>query len=353
MKIPGLIDIHVHVREPGYEHKEDWNTCTQAALAGGITGILAMPNTSPSITNQQTFRLALEKADEKARCDFAQYLGAGSTNAQEVNRLSAQAAGLKMYLDATFGELRMKNMLTWAKHMSTWNAPYPIAVHAEGKTLAAVLLVSHLYGKAIHVCHVSTREEILLIKKAKEKGFQVTCEVTPHHLFLSGDDEKSIGAGRCEVRPKLASKPDQNALWENLSVIDCFATDHAPHLLTEKDSSSPPPGFPGLETALPLLLDAVNAGRLTIEDIILRYHDNPMRIFRLRTQPETWVDIDLHGTTTITGSNLFTKCKWSPFEGRKLKGAIREVHLRGNTVFRDHRILAGKGSGQNFRKTIK
>ena len=137
--------------------------------------------------------------------------------------------------------------------------------------MAAGILFAAIYDRPVHIAHISLREEVLLIKAAKERGIKVTCEVCPHHLFLTRDDIPAIShghSGRGEVRPRLATREDVEALWQNLDVIDCFATDHAPHTIEEKDSDNPPPGFPGLETLLPLLLTAVDHGRLTMDDII-------------------------------------------------------------------------------------
>jgi carbamoyl-phosphate synthase/aspartate carbamoyltransferase/dihydroorotase len=215
--------------------------------------------------------------------------------------------------------------------------------------MAAAILLAHLYSRPIHICHVSRKDEILVIKAAKERGLPVTCEVTPHHLFLCTEDIPRIGAGRSEVRPVLASPSDRDALWENMDVIDCFATDHAPHTLEEKDSANPPPGFPGLETALPLLLTAVHEGRLSIDDLINKMHTNPRKIFRIAEQPETLVEIDPDATWEIRASETFTRCGWTPFEGMQVRGRVLQVMLRNQKVFNDGRILAKPGAGKNLR----
>lgn len=155
--------------------------------------------------------------------------------------------------------------------------------------------------------------------------------------------------GRKEVRPRLATKSDVDSLWENLDVIDCFATDHAPHTIEEKDSDNPPPGFPGLETILPLLLTAVSESRLTIPDLIAKMYTNPKKIFNLPDQPETWVEIDENEAYEIKASEQFTRCHWTPFEGWKVKGRVRKVVLRGKTAFEDGKILVEAGYGRNVR----
>jgi carbamoyl-phosphate synthase/aspartate carbamoyltransferase/dihydroorotase len=349
MRLPGLIDVHVHVREPGAMHKEDWDSATAAALAGGVTAILAMPNTQPPITDEANLELALGAARAKARCDYAQYVGAGVGNAGSLAALAPRAAGLKMYLDQTYGPLRLDDMSAWMEHFARWPVSRPLVVHAEGRTLAAAILMAALYDRPLHLAHVSRREEILLIRAAKQRGLKVTCEVTPHHLFLSSEDLPSLGSGRGEVRPRLAGPLDRQALWDNLDVIDCFATDHAPHTLAEKDAPQPPPGFPGLETALPLYLTAVAEGRLSMEDLIAKTVDNPRRIFALPAQPETWIEVDPGSAWEIHGAGLYTRSAWTPFEGWRVRGRVQRVVLRGREASRDGKVLSPPGAGLNLR----
>jgi len=353
LRLPGLIDPHVHVREPGQTHKEDWDSATQAALAGGVTMILAMPNTKPPIFDAETLDLALSAAQQKALCDYAQFVGAGPGNADILPDLASRAAGLKMYLDSTFGELRLDDMTLWAPHFAKFPKDYPIVLHSESRTMAAGILFAAIYDRPVHIAHISLKEEILLIKAAKERGIKVTCEVCPHHLFLSKDDIPTIShghPGRGEVRPRLATKADVEALWQNMDVIDCFATDHAPHTIEEKDSETPPPGFPGLETLLPLLLTAVDDGRMTMNHIIERSVINPRKIFDLPEQSETWIEVDENAEYEIRASDQFTRCGWTPFEGWKVKGKVRKVVLRGKTVFEEGKILVEKGYGRNIRE---
>jgi len=354
LKLPGLIDPHVHVREPGATHKEDWDTVTQAALAGGFTTILAMPNTTPPIFDENSLDFGLASAKEKARCDYAQFLGAGPNNADwdAHPSLPPRAAGLKMYLDSTFGELRLDDMILWMAHFESFPKDLPVVLHAESRTMAAGILFAEIYDRPVHIAHISLKEEVLLIKAAKEKGIQVTCEVAPHHLFMTAPPSvpPASGGGRKEVRPRLVTQADVYALWANLNVIDCFATDHAPHTLEEKDSANPPPGFPGLETALPLLLTAVDEGRLSIDDIIEKMHTNPKRIFNLPDQPETWVEVDEDARYEIRSAEQFTKCGWTPFEGWQVKGRVTRVVLRGKDVYKDGKVLAECGYGENLRK---
>jgi dihydroorotase-like cyclic amidohydrolase len=354
LKIPGLIDPHVHVREPGATHKEDWDTGTAAALAGGVSMILAMPNTKPPVFDRTTLGRVLDSAKQKAHCDYAQYLGAGPNNTDwdKHTGLPQRAAGLKMYLDSTFGELRLDDMSLWQEHFRNWPKEMPIVAHSEKNSMAAVILMAAIYDRPVHIAHLSLREEILLIRAAKQRGIKVTCEVCPHHLFLTKEDIPGISngnPGRGDVRPRLASKEDREALWANLDVIDCFATDHAPHTLAEKDGDNPPPGFPGLETILPLLLTAVHEGRLTIDDILSRMVTAPRRIFHLPAQPDTWVEVDENASYEIQAAEMHSRCGWTPFEGWKVKGRVEKVVLRGKPAFANGKVLVEPGYGKNVR----
>lgn len=189
-----------------------------------------------------------------------------------------------------------------------------------------------------------------MIREAKARGEAITCEVTPHHLFLCEDDITSIGAGRAEVRPRLATAADRDALWANLDVIDCFASDHAPHTLEEKDSANPPPGFPGLETMLPLLLTAVSEGRLTLEDVVLRLSERPRRIFGLPEAADSHVEVDLDARYELQAAEMHSRCGWTPFEGHPVQGRVQRVVRRGEVAFEDGRVLAAPGSGRNLRQ---
>jgi carbamoyl-phosphate synthase/aspartate carbamoyltransferase/dihydroorotase len=352
LRLPGLIDPHVHLRDPGATYKEDFDSGTAAALAGGFTLVLDMPNNTPPVTNRSSLSAKQEAARARARCDYGLYLGAGSDNVETARDLAPQTAGLKMYLDQTFGPLRLDTLGLLAAHARNWPAGRPLLCHAEGRTMAAAILAAHLAGRSIHTCHVSPKEEIEVIRAAKQKGIQVTCEVAPHHLFLTERDEPAIGPGRVEVRPRVASAADRDALRSNIDVVDSLATDHAPHTLEEKDSSTPPPGFPGLETALALYLQLVYEGVLTLESLIEKTVTNPRRIFGLSEQPGTWIEVDPEAEWVVHGSELQSRARWTPFEGWKLRGKVRRVVLRGREAYRDGQVLAPPGFGRDVRITV-
>ncbi|MFQ5942777.1 MAG: amidohydrolase family protein [Anaerolineales bacterium] len=348
LELPGLIDPHVHLREPGQAHKEDFDTGTQAALAGGFTAVLAMPNTDPPLIDSSNLGQARSAAQAKARCDYGLFLGAGERNTEHAAELASQVCGLKVYMDHTYGPLRMRALPALMEHFKRWPGSNPIACHAEGHSLAVVLALAHLIERRIHICHVSKAVEIQLIRMAKARGTAVTCEVTPHHLFLTEEDIPALGIGKSEVRPRLATPDDVATLWASLNVIDCFATDHAPHTAQEKEGDDPPPGFPGLETALSLMLGAVHEGRLSLDDLLIRMHTNPQRIYDLPPQQDTRIEVEEEHIWEVRAAKLHSRCGWNPFEGMKLRGRVRRVHLRSQLAYSDGEVRVPPGYGRDL-----
>ncbi len=373
--LPGLIDAHVHLRDPGATHKEDFASGTHAALAGGVTTVLDMPN-NPQPT---TTRAALEEkraiARAKAVCDYGFYIGATEENWQ-LELGDWGAVGVKLYMGATTGDLLVTEFNALYRHFAAPH-PLPIVVHAEDNDalvffagdpsrtrhsarrppISAALAVSRALalaeetGRELHIAHLSTANEIELVKAAKARGARVTCEVTPQHLFLSTDDEARLGAFGI-VNPPLRSPEDVRTLWQNLQHVDLIATDHAPHTIEEKQSVKPPSGMPGLETMLTLLLTAANEKRLTLQDFARLTARIPARVFHLARKGElaAGYDADLAlvrlDEEYVLQKPWQTKCNWSPFEGRRVRGKIARVFLRGREVVRDGEILAEAGSGR-------
>jgi len=202
--------------------------------------------------------------------------------------------------------------------------------------------------KPTHFCHISTAEEITLLRDAKEEGLPVTLGVTPHHLYLTEDDVITLGAlGR--MKPELKTKADQAALWAAIDegLVDVVESDHAPHTLAEKFAAAPPSGVPGLETTLPLLCTAVRDGLLTEERLVELVALRPQQIFNLHADSGTYTLVDLDAAFTIERSGLRTLCGWSPFEGMQVVGKVREVWIRGCQVFDGDHVLVAPGFGSN------
>jgi carbamoyl-phosphate synthase/aspartate carbamoyltransferase/dihydroorotase len=282
------------------------------------------------------------QADDEGLCDVFLYAGASADHLDELPDLARLAVGLKIYLDQTYGPLRVNDLATLSNIFQRWPREKVIAMHAEGLGIAVGLGLAAAFDRSVHFCHVSRKHEILLIAQAKAQGFPVTCEVTPHHLFLTEDDLADLGP-LGDMRPTLASPEDVAALWDHIdTTIDCIATDHAPHTLEEKRAAdNPPPGVPGLETALPLMMTAVNEGRLSWERLVALMSENPRRIFDLPAQPEAWVEVDPTERYRLTNDRLHTKCGWTPFAGRRVQGKIKRVAFGGQLVFQDGEVVNG------------
>ena len=346
MRLPGLIDVHVHAREPGAVHKEDWRSCTAAALAGGVVQILAMPNTRPPTTDETAWNLAVEAATAGARCDWGHFLGATADNADEAARLAPLSCGLKIYACHTFGPLLLEERAVWRAPFERWPEGRPIAVHAEGDVLAGLLQLAAELDRHVHVCHLPTWRDLKLVMDARERGVRATCEVAPHHLLLDTDDIPRLGPGRSEVRPRLATPADRAALWQHMDEIDCFATDHAPHTAAEKDGPKPPPGFPTLEQAFALMLTEVHRDRLTLEQLVERFAHAPRRIFGLAEPQDTWIEVDPEARWTVPECPPMSKAGWTPFAGRQLRGRVERVVLRNKIAFEAGDVLAEPGTGR-------
>jgi carbamoyl-phosphate synthase/aspartate carbamoyltransferase/dihydroorotase len=345
LTLPGLVDVHTHLRVPGGEHKEDFFTGTAAALAGGVTTVLTMPNTSPPITTPLVLQETQKTARQAIVCDVGMFAGASPEQIGILPQLAVGTAGLKIYLNDTFGPLRVEDLPTLQGCFETWPRNKVIAMHAEGPNVAIGIGLAASYNRPVHFCHISRRDEIELIAAAKQQGLPVTCEVTPHHLFLTKNDAVRLGPW-ADMRPMLTTKDDTEALWKHLTTtIDCIATDHAPHTREEKMSENPPPGIAGLETSLPLMLTAVQDDRLSVERLVELMATNPRRIFGLPEQPDTFVEVEYGTRYTIRNDKLYTKCGWTPFDGWEVAGGVRRVVLRGQEVFVDGKVLARPGSG--------
>ena len=370
LTLPGLIDPHVHLRTPGQEGKEDFYTGTSAALAGGYTTIIDMPNNTTPITTGERLDEKISLAEKQTVCDIGFHFGSLGENFDEFPKVQNKVLGLKIYLNQTTGGYIVDEHV-FEKICNAWPKQKPILVHAEENIIEKILEIGNRTGQKIHVAHVSSAKELQTIINAKMKGYQVTCGVTPHHLFLNIEQGEKLGAFG-KMKPTLKPQADVDFLWNHLQDIDIVESDHAPHTIEEKMHNIPTPnGVPGLETTLPLLLTAVHEDKLTIADIKRLCYEGPKKIFLdnvianktpvIRTLPGhpqlarseltgqisgSYIDIDENEEWTIENKNLFTKCKWSPFNGWKVKGKVKRVYIRGEKVFADGKILAKPGFGR-------
>lgn len=320
--IPGLIDIHVHLRDPGQTEKEDFETGSNAAIAGGFTTICDMPNNKEPIFTYERLMEKMKRAKSNAQCTILFYFGTLGDNLSEFEKVYSHVAGLKIYLDNTTGGFILDTNKLQTVY-EAWKSDKPILLHCENEHIKKLIEIVRATKKQTHICHIHSQVVLETIIAAKREGLPITCGVTPHHLFLTKDDEKRLGAYGL-MKPPLPSSPDNTFLWDHLSDIDVVESDHAPHTIAEKDSPNPPFGVPGLETTLPLLLDAVNKNRLTMKDVMRLCYEGPRKILQLEESNHK-VIVDMDEEYIIKGSTLKTKCKWTPFEGMKVKGKILKV----------------------------
>ncbi len=347
-RIPGMVDPHVHLRDLDWSHKATFATETAAALAGGYWAVLDMPNTPPPTIDAAALKLKRERMAAGARCDWGVYFGASQADNQaEYPAAAPLCCGLKIYNNATTGTLLVEDQAARERHIAAWPAHKPIAVHAEAETVGDILALVRRHRKLVHFCHISLAQEIQDLRQAKAEGLPVTVGVTPHHLFLTEDDLGTLGSFGL-MKPELKRQADQDALWQAVrdGVVDVIESDHAPHTLTEKQSTKAPYGVPGLETTLPLLGKAAAEGRAPLEQMIPMVSTNPQRIFGLRPPADTYALVDFDDSYSVNRANLHSACGWSPFEGWTVRGRVREVWIRGQKVFDGERILVVPGFGQ-------
>ncbi|MEM0095154.1 MAG: dihydroorotase family protein [Candidatus Bathyarchaeia archaeon] len=387
--LPGLIDVHVHLRDEGKAYKEDFYTGTAAAAAGGFTTVLDMPNNAPVTMNVETLKKRMELAKPKILVNVGFY-SEFPKKTQEINDVIREGVvAFKLYLGEQVGGLNIDDDNALTEAFKAVASKVPIAVHAEDKKLLkemeeklkqrgrndieafleahseeaevkAVKRVVKIVEKTeakVHFCHISTKKGLETVYKAKKAGLPVTCEVTPHHLFLSADDLKRIGT-EALTAPPLRERNNVDFLWEGLrrGIVDVVGSDHAPHTFAEKNAQNVwdvKVGIPGLETTLPLLLTAVNAGMLELADVVKLTAENPAKIFRLEKRgaikencKADLVVVDLERKHHIDASKFHSKAKFSPFNSKHVKGKPVKTFVGGQLVMDEGEIVAGAGCGE-------
>jgi len=388
--LPGLIDSHVHLRDQQLAYREDFQSGTSAAAAGGVTTVVDMPNNRPLTMSAETLMERMRLAESRILVNVA-FNSALPSRASEVRSIvDAGASGFKLYLLQQLGGVNIDDdeaLLQAFKAIGKTRVP--ISVHAEDKAVLEnakkklqergrndlnAFLEAHppeaeekavknaadlalKSGAHVHICHVSSGLGLGAVLKAKGKGVKATCEVTPHHLLLTVQHLKKLGKLALEI-PPLRTRRDVETLWQALQKgeIDTIGSDHAPHSLEEKQAESVwdvKPGIVGLETTLPLLLTEVNRRRLTIEQLVALTCEKPAEIFHLKNrgtlQPGSFADItivDFKRESKIDASRFYSKAKFSPFDGWKVKGKPMKTFVNGQLIMDEGEIVAKPGIGR-------
>jgi dihydroorotase len=383
--LPGVIDTQVHFREPGLEAKEDLESGSRAAVLGGVTAVFEMPNTKPNTDNADAVAYKLGRAKDRMWCDHAFYVGATNHNAEslaELERLPG-TAGVKIFMGASTGDLLVSDDGNLARVLASGHRR--VAIHAEdesrmqarlGERVAGdpsshpvwrddesamlatqrILRLARAARRRIHVLHVTTPAELALLGRNKDIA---TCEVTPQHLTLAGEDAYPRLGTFAQMNPPIRSGAHRDGLWQWLrqGVPDVIGSDHAPHTLAEKAQEYPasPSGMPGVQTLLPLMLNHVAEGRLTLQRLIDMTSAGPQRIFGIVGKGRIAVGydadfsvVDLKARWTVEESWLASRCGWSPFTGMTLTGKPVGTIVRGGRVMWDGG-LANAATGQPVR----
>jgi dihydroorotase len=388
--LPGVIDSHVHLRDQQLAYKEDFQSGTSAAAAGGITTVVDMPNNEPLTMSLETLKERMRLAESRVLVNVA-FNSALPIQTDEIHRIvDAGAVGFKLYLNQQLGGVNVhddKALISASKVVS--QTKVPIAVHAEDestiekikgnliehgrrdlnafleahspeaeeKAINRAVRLAKNSGVHIHICHVSSSIGLRAVLEAKRKGCNITCEVTPHHLFLTAQHLKKYGSLALEI-PPLRTRRDSTYLWQALEkgLIDTIGSDHAPHSLEEKQTESVwdvKPGIIGLETMLPLLLTEVNNGRLKIDQLVKLTCEKPAEIFHLKGRGYLNTDcfadvtvVDPKKEYRIDASKFYSKAKFSPFDDWKVKGKAVKSFVNGQLVMDEGEIVATPGTGQ-------
>ncbi len=372
--IPGVIDPHVHVRDLKQSDKEDWLSASKAALAGGVTTVFDMPNTIPATTNLINLNLKREAA-KKSLINYKFYIGATNSNLKDIEEILAEnqtdVAGIKIFLAGSslndvLEKSKIEDVFKIAKKydkivvvhtelqycLNIWNSKIKektILNHTKIrnrecaiKGTKLVLEIAEKIRNKLYIAHISTAEEVELIRKYK-KNNRIFCEITPHHLLLNESILEKVG-NLGKVNPPLRTEKDKKALWEAIydGTADFIGTDHAPHKLSEKllEYSQAPSGFPGLETGLHLLLNEVNKGNLSIEKLVELTSRKAAEIFDLKKRGDIKIGnfadltvIDMNRKWKIDAERFNTKAKYSPFDGMEIHGKVMKTFVNGKICF--------------------
>ena len=388
--LPGIIDVHVHMRDQDLEYKEDFFTGTCAAASGGITTVLDMPNNMPITMSVDSLKRRARIASCKSIVNVAFYSAFPERLEEMRDIVEWGARGFKVFLSKRIGGLDPEDdesLLRGFRKAAALNIPVLIqaedkrlleskleelkgmgkcdvaafleahSVHCEAEAVRRVVGLARMSGAHIHICHVSAGKSLNIISSAKREGIKVTCEVTPHHLLLSSRELESLGSIAL-TNPPLRSGKDQQSLWLNLKngTVDIIASDHAPHALHEKRKDSiwdVAPGFPGLETMIPLMLTQVNNGRLSLSELVWIMSKRPAEIFRIERRGilkegcfADFIVVDMKKEWKIDSSKFYSKAKFSPFDGWKVKGKVTKTFVNGQLIMDEDEIVGKPGVGK-------
>ncbi|MEI0607290.1 dihydroorotase family protein [Brachyspira pulli] len=339
--IPGIIDPHVHMRDPGLTHKEDFNSGSKAAARGGVTTFLDMPNTIPNTISKENLLSKKSMMIGKSYVDYGFHFGGSKTdNSDDIKDIINDAASTKIFFNASTGNMLVEDDKILEK---LFEVSKIVTVHAEDKMVDKAISIAKKTNTPLYLCHLSLESEINSLKKAKDSGMIIYGEATPHHLFLNIEDVNKNDKNKMLLRmkPELREKKDNEALWKAIldSTIDTIGTDHAPHLISEKMEKLTF-GIPSVEHSLELMLKKVNDNTIDLQLLTKIMTENTSKIFGINNKglleenyDADFVIVDLNDNSEIEEKDIITKAAWSPYLGFKRGGKVLTTIVRGNIVY--------------------
>lgn len=339
--IPGVVDAHCHMRDPGLTQKEDFMTGSMACARGGVTTFIDMPNTIPAVTTAKIFEDKRDMMIGKSYVDYGfNFGGSKNDNSQEIKKVIDKVASTKIFLNMSTGDM----LITEDEVIENiFKESKIISVHAEEEMVAKAIELCEKYNKPLYLCHLSKASETKMLREAKAKGLKVFGEVTPHHLFLNVDDVNANEESHMLLRmkPELKTKEDNEALWEALAdgTIDTIGTDHAPHLKEEKLAKLTF-GIPGVENSLEMMLKGVDEGKISMARLIEVMCTKPAEIFKIENKGKIAVGydadlviIDRDDKSPIKDDDVISKASWTPYEKFNRGGRVVTTILRGQIIY--------------------
>ena len=339
--IPGIIDPHVHMRDPGLTHKEGFNSGSKAAARGGVTTFLDMPNTIPNTISKENLLSKKSMMIGKSYVDYGFHFGGSKTdNSDDIKNIINDAASTKIFFNASTGNMLVEDDKILEK---LFEVSKIVTVHAEDKMVDKAISIAKKTNTPLYLCHLSLESEINSLKKAKDSGMIIYGEATPHHLFLNIEDVNKNDKNKMLLRmkPELREKKDNEALWKAIldGTIDTIGTDHAPHLISEKMEKLTF-GIPSVEHSLELMLKKVNDNTIDLQLLTKIMTENTAKIFGIKNKgllqenyDADFVIIDLNDNSEIEEKDIITKAAWSPYLGFKRGGKVLTTIVRGNIVY--------------------
>lgn len=339
--LPGIIDVHTHMRDPGLTHKEDFTSGSKACARGGVTTFIDMPNTIPVTVTEKALMDKKDMMVGRSYVDYGFHFGGSKKdNSEEIKKVLDKVASTKIFLNMSTGDMLIENEKVVE---NIFRESKIISVHAEEGMVEKAIEFCKKYDKELYLCHLSKASEIELLKQAKAEGVKVFGEVTPHHLFLNVDDVNATERSKMLLRmkPELKEKSDNEALWKALAdgTLDSIGTDHAPHLIEEKLAKLTY-GVPSVENSLEMMLNGVKENRITFERLIEVMCKNPAKIFKIKNKGNIAVGydgdlviVDINDNSPIKDDKIITKANWTPFENCNRGGRVLTTILRGEIVY--------------------